>query len=78
MADENGFADTTDQNGPEPAEEERPDEAAKSCVEEDSVSRAIGQKSGDRSEKESGNTTGEENEFHDDWCAADAIRVEAE
>jgi hypothetical protein len=78
VADENGFADTADQYGPEPAEEERTHETAEGCIKEDSVSRAIGQKSGDRSEDKSGNSTGEENEFHDEWLAADAVRVEAE
>ena len=68
MPDENGFTDTADQDGPEPAEEECASEAAQRGVEEDSVGRSVGQKSGRGGEHESRKSTGKKNKFHDGYA----------
>jgi hypothetical protein len=69
MPNENGFTDTADQDGPEPAEEKCASEAAERGVEEDSIRRAFGQESGNPGENESGEATGEKNEFHNEHAA---------
>ena len=65
MSDENGFTDTADQNGPEPAEEKCAHEAAERGIEKDPIGRAVRQESGDSGEEKSGEATGEKNKFHE-------------
>lgn len=64
MANENGFTDTTDQDGPEPAEEKRAYEAAQSRIEEDAVSCPVSEVTGNRGEEKSRTASGKKNELH--------------
>ncbi len=65
MTREDGVANSTHEDGPEPAEEQRSNEAADGGVEENAIGGAVGGITGERGAEKSGNSADEEDEFHE-------------